>query len=822
MAVPNARQRGVLQAPFRASAIEALATPNGAPSSASQIFGPRPFATLLCRFSDIPSTPIPASTYQAWFASFGAGTLSAYWSEVSSGAMSEVGSAVFGWFDLPHTKAWYSPTGNVADVQFDRMAEDCAAAADSVVYFPDFAGIDIVVNADFAGVAIGGSSWFYLDGQAKRYSFTFLPPSARNVAAHEQGHSLGLPHAGPYGPSYWNYWDVMGWAHLGSALPQEILAYHKELLGWIPSPRIFVTPPGTSRTSIILERGESPPQNGNYLVAHVGLPNGTGQFYSVEVKRQVGLDSLLLGEGVLIHLIDPSRPGNIAAYEADADHNGNPNDAGAMWLPGETFSDASAGISISVDSTAGTGYGVTIQAASSPNSYTLTISPPAGGRINESNDIGARINCPGECVATYPAGATVYLTGLADPGNAFGSWTGACGGSGSCVVSMNADRQVSALFTPGQPLHVASTGYGVVHDNLGHISCGYGAMLCTYPYPLGTAVSLTVTPSAGHTFTGWSGACSGSASCVLSLSTARTVIAAFVPDSEVVLLALSNFHHTDSVVVGTAGVQTDSAGVNVTGFHATSATWSAAHGANSWLSLATDSGTGGGTLRWSRSPVALGVGVYVDTIVVTVQGALGSPARFFDTLRVLAPLSAAITPQSHLDSLPIASRSTRADSARVILSGYGATTTPWNASHRAVGWLNVTSSAAAGPGSLRWTVSPSGLVAGNYVDTLLVTVTGAVGSPVRFIDTLRIYEPSIRLPCAETVLLAGSTCMTTVERDYLDFIGNHDGVFNLGDLLAYLDSKQIALERAHIADIVAHDSVRNPRRLHGRHPEAAP
>jgi len=44
---------------------------------------------------------------------------------------------------------------------------------------------------------------------------------------------------------------------------------------------------------------------------------------------------------------------------------------------------------------------------------------------------------------------------------------------------------------------------------------------------MGTSVALTATPGAGSAFTGWSGACSGSASCTVVLDQARAVTARF-------------------------------------------------------------------------------------------------------------------------------------------------------------------------------------------------------------------------------------------------------------------------------------------------------
>lgn len=66
---------------------------------------------------------------------------------------------------------------------------------------------------------------------------------------------------------------------------------------------------------------------------------------------------------------------------------------------------------------------------------------------------------------------------------------------------------------------------GRVVSDVGGISCGDN---CSYNYPAGTRVTLTARPSQGATFTGWSGACSGTQPCSVTLDQNRTVTATFL------------------------------------------------------------------------------------------------------------------------------------------------------------------------------------------------------------------------------------------------------------------------------------------------------
>jgi hypothetical protein len=80
----------------------------------------------------------------------------------------------------------------------------------------------------------------------------------------------------------------------------------------------------------------------------------------------------------------------------------------------------------------------------------------------------------------------------------------------------------SATFT----LTVTNGGHGTVtSDHSSSINCGSD---CTEDYNAATPVSLTATPDAGYRFDGWTGDCSGTSACNLSMDGARNVGATFV------------------------------------------------------------------------------------------------------------------------------------------------------------------------------------------------------------------------------------------------------------------------------------------------------
>ncbi len=144
---------------------------------------------------------------------------------------------------------------------------------------------------------------------------------------------------------------------------------------------------------------------------------------------------------------------------------------------------------------------------------------------------GFAISCPGSCSQTYGSGRVVSLTAVPAAGSTFVGWSGACSGTGGCSVTMVSDQSVTATFAVSPPpryllaLSLAGAGSGMVRGFA--ISCPGS---CSQTYGSGRVVSLTAVPAAGSTFVGWSGACSGTGGCSVTMVSDQTVTATFAPN----------------------------------------------------------------------------------------------------------------------------------------------------------------------------------------------------------------------------------------------------------------------------------------------------
>jgi hypothetical protein len=123
--------------------------------------------------------------------------------------------------------------------------------------------------------------------------------------------------------------------------------------------------------------------------------------------------------------------------------------------------------------------------------------------------------------AAYPHGTTVTVTQVAAAGFDFATWGGACSGAGACQVVMDAERTVTATFSPQPTLAVIVAGAGAVQCSAN----GGPSGACAATYPRGTRVTITATAEESSVIANWTGPCAGigtgaqagTGSCLLTL-----------------------------------------------------------------------------------------------------------------------------------------------------------------------------------------------------------------------------------------------------------------------------------------------------------------
>ena len=78
------------------------------------------------------------------------------------------------------------------------------------------------------------------------------------------------------------------------------------------------------------------------------------------------------------------------------------------------------------------------------NQYALNVIKIGTGTVTS---VPAGINCGTTCSWNFDYNSLVTLTAVASPGWIFGGWSGGgCSGTGTCVVTMDAAKSVTATF----------------------------------------------------------------------------------------------------------------------------------------------------------------------------------------------------------------------------------------------------------------------------------------------------------------------------------------------------------------------------------------
>jgi Divergent InlB B-repeat domain/IPTL-CTERM motif len=162
--------------------------------------------------------------------------------------------------------------------------------------------------------------------------------------------------------------------------------------------------------------------------------------------------------------------------------------------------------------------------ATAASTYGLNVVLSGAGTVTS---VPPGISCGSTCSAAFNANTSVTLSAAAGGGSTFAGWSGACSGQNTtCTITMSAAQNVGATFVNSAQFTLTVTGgsNGIVTTVPGGIDCGTS---CVAGFAAGAAVSVIARPNPGYQFIGWSGACSGTNTCDLTMNGNKAVQATF-------------------------------------------------------------------------------------------------------------------------------------------------------------------------------------------------------------------------------------------------------------------------------------------------------
>jgi hypothetical protein len=252
-----------------------------------------------------------------------------YWRDISNGAISLQGSAVFGWFTLSYTAETDQPRTRFQRIKaaIDDLKDDELKDVDLTRFYGIIVVLNLPVDAGSVGIVP-----LTLRGETKDYGLLVLGSAAWNLtfAAHEMGHSYGLDHSFDTNPvssdpsndprpgAYGDGWDIMSAMRFGNNMPffqhprfgpsgPGLNAVYHDLLGWLPENQVRDLDVTSSLDPVhvalaALNQSTIPAHIGDFVYVAVRIKHLASNLrWTVEYRRANGFDAGIGRDGVLIH-----------------------------------------------------------------------------------------------------------------------------------------------------------------------------------------------------------------------------------------------------------------------------------------------------------------------------------------------------------------------------------------------------------------------------------------------------------------------------------------------------------------------------------------
>jgi len=170
---------------------------------------------------------------------------------------------------------------------------------------------------------------------------------------------------------------------------------------------------------------------------------------------------------------------------------------------------------------------INVSATGGTRQATVTWSPPAsdGGDAISGYDVTSYVTGIAQGTTTVGAVTQATVGGLTN-GTTYTFRVAAKNGVGTGAQSADSNAVTPAAQRFTLTVSKTEAGAGIVTSSSGGITCGTS---CAADFDAGTSLTLTAIAASGSTFAGWSGACTGTGPCAVTMDATKAVTAAFVP-----------------------------------------------------------------------------------------------------------------------------------------------------------------------------------------------------------------------------------------------------------------------------------------------------
>ena len=374
---------------------------------------------------------------------------------------------------VPTVVGWYTIPDSVTSCTLSQIATDAQSAAKAAgVNLSNYTRYVYMFPQDNA-CGFAGSS--YIGGNPSQ-SWINGNNLDIHVLDHELGHSFGLWHSHSLdcGTSaticsngtvveYGDLLDTMGTPQTASP---DYNAFQKERLGWLnvgASPTITTVTSSGTYTITPYEQGSGP--NALKVLKSTDSTTGAKTWYYIEARQAVGFDAFLTNpiyytqnetSGVLFHTGTDGDANSSQLLDMTPATSTNAGWWDASLVAGQSYTDSTAGVTVTPTSVSSSGATVQI---------TINGSPVTSGPLAVSVSTNQSSYLPGQTVATTvtvlagtlpDAGASVAVS-IAPPGGNATNLTGTTGSNGVAVLNYKLSKR-AAVGTYGVLATTTVTG----------------------------------------------------------------------------------------------------------------------------------------------------------------------------------------------------------------------------------------------------------------------------------------------------------------------------------------------------------------------------